>query len=312
MKILVTGGAGFIGSHLGDRLLADGHFVVCADDLSLGRKSNIAHNLKNRKFIFVKTDVSNQKKLDAVFKKYKFDCVFHLAANSDIQAGGKCPDIDFNRTFLTTYTVLEAMRRHGVKKLVFASTSAVYGEADKPLREDGRVRPVSLYGAGKLSSEAWISAFCENFDMQAWVLRFPNVVGGRATHGVIFDFINKLRKDPSRLPILGNGKQQKPYLHVSDLVDGILYVFSHAKESYNCYNIAGRGTTTVAEIARLTVAALGLKTVRFEYTGSERGWKGDVPRFKYDLSQITKLGWKSSMDSTKVVERAAKEIAAQS
>lgn len=311
MKILLTGGAGFIGSHLADRLLAGGHSVVCVDDLSLGRKSNIAHNLANKRFAFVKTDVSDLKKLSAVFKKHKFDCVFHLAANSDIQAGGKCPDIDLSRTFMTTYTVLEAMRLHGVKKLVFASTSAVYGEAEKPLREDMRTRPVSLYGAGKLSSEAWISAFCENFDMQAWVLRFPNVVGSRATHGVIFDFLRKLKKDPSRLPVLGNGKQKKPYLHVSDLVDGILFVFNHAKERYNCYNIAGRGATTVSDIAKLCVAAAGLKNVRLEYTGSDRGWKGDVPRFSYDLSAITKLGWKSSMDSTKVVERAAKEIASE-
>jgi UDP-glucose 4-epimerase len=311
VKILLTGGAGFIGSHLADRLLAGGHSVVCVDDLSLGRKSNIAHNLANKRFAFVKTDVSDLKKLSAVFKKHKFDCVFHLAANSDIQAGGKCPDIDLSRTFMTTYTVLEAMRLHGVKKLVFASTSAVYGEAEKPLREDMRTRPVSLYGAGKLSSEAWISAFCENFDMQAWVLRFPNVVGSRATHGVIFDFLRKLKKDPSRLPVLGNGKQKKPYLHVSDLVDGILFVFNHAKERYNCYNIAGRGATTVSDIAKLCVAAAGLKNVRLEYTGSDRGWKGDVPRFSYDLSAITKLGWKSSMDSTKVVERAAKEIASE-
>jgi len=312
VKILVTGGAGFIGSHLCDRLLAEGHSVICADDLSLGRKANIAHNLGNPRFVFARADVSSRRGYEGLFKGRRFDCVFHLAANSDIQAGGECPEIDLRRTFMTTFVTLELMRQYGVKRLVFASTSAIYGESDKPLNEDtGPFRPVSLYGAAKLSAESWISAFSENFGIRSWILRFPNVIGPRATHGVIFDFIGKLRANPRRLLILGNGKQCKPYLHVSDLVDAMVFVWKKAQGRVSWHNIAGSGATTVDEIARLTVAAMGLKKVKFAYTGSDRGWKGDVPRFSYDLRKIKKLGWKATMASTAAVARAAREIAGE-
>jgi len=309
MKTLLTGGAGFIGSHLADRLLAEGHCVACVDDLSLGRRENISHNFGEARFKFIKADAADACALETVFKRNRFDCVFHLAANSDIRAGGDCPDIDLNRTFLTTYRVLEAMRKYGVKKLVFASTSAVYGEGGKAFGEDsGPLSPVSLYGAGKLACEAWINAFCANFGMQSWIIRFPNVVGPRATHGALFDFTNRLRENPRKLLILGNGRQKKPYLHVRDPVDGILFVFKRAKARINVYNAAGEGVTTVDEIARAAVSAAGLKNVRFSYPGGSRGWKGDVPRFRYDISKITRLGWKASMSSAAAVRAAAREL----
>jgi len=310
MKILVTGGAGFIGSHLIDRLIADGHFIVCADDLSLGRKANIAHNLGNKRFVFAKADVSNPAALSRLFSKYKFDCVFHLAANSDIQAGIKDPGIDMRRTMSTTTAVLETMRENGVKRLVFASTSAVYGNVSKPMGEtDGPLEPISHYGAAKLASEAWVCSYCANYGIQSWIVRFPNVVGARATHGAIFDFINKLRKDPRKLLILGDGKQCKPYLHVGDVVGGIVFVWKNAKKPFNLYNLAGKGATTVDELARFSVEALGLKNVKFSYTGGKCGWKGDVPKFAYNISRITKLGWKAALDSNSAALKAAQEIA---
>ncbi|MFA5162193.1 MAG: NAD-dependent epimerase/dehydratase family protein [Elusimicrobiales bacterium] len=310
MKILVTGGAGFIGSHVSDRLLEAGHSVVCADDLSLGRKTNIAACLGNARFEFVKADVSRPAALRRIFAAHKFGCVFHLAANSDIQAGIKDPGIDMRRTFATTSALLEAMRARGVKQLVFASTSAVYGEADRPMAEDcGPLVPVSHYGAAKLASEAWISSYCANCGIKSWIVRFPNVVGARATHGVIFDFVNRLRGNPRRLLILGDGKQRKPYLHVSDVVSGMIFVWKNAKENFNLYNLAGSGATTVDKIARFTAAAMKLGGVKFSYTGGARGWQGDVPRFDYDTAKLRRLGWKAALDSDSAVRLAACEIA---
>jgi len=307
MNILITGGAGFIGSHVADRLLAQGHFVVCADNLSLGKIANIAHHKNNPRFRFIKLDAADLKQLRAVFKRYRFGCVFHLAANSDIQAGAKYLDVDFKNTLLTTFTTLRCMKEFGVKQLVFASSSAVYGELDKPLKEEtGPLFPISYYGAAKLASEGFISAFCENCGIKAWIIRFPNVVGERTTHGVILDFINRLKKNPKELLILGDGSQKKPYLYVQDLVEAILFVWKKAQGKVNCLNAGVSSASRVSTIARIVVEEMGLKKVKFKYTGGDRGWVGDVPRFSYSLSKIHSLGWKASRTSDEAVRLAAR------
>jgi UDP-glucose 4-epimerase len=311
MKILVTGGAGFIGSHLIDALLTDHHEVVCIDDLSLGTLDNLRHLSSNSHFRFEKLDLNQEEKLMAIFLLENFEVVFHMAANSDIQSGAKSPIIDLNKTFLTTFHVLECMRKAQVKKLVFASTSAIYGELKTPLHESiGPLFPISLYGAAKLSSEAFLSAYGENFGIQNWIFRFPNVIGFRSTHGAMFDFMNRLKKNPLELAILGDGTQSKPYLYVEDLVEGILFGWKKAKERLNCFNLGVSSTTKVSEIAEIVVGELGLSGVKFQYSGGDRGWVGDVPQFEYDLSKINALGWTAKHTSNEAVRLAVKaEIA---
>jgi len=307
MHILVVGGAGFIGSHLIDELIELGHNVVCVDDLSVGRKEFIKQHINRHTFDFVKSDATDMDGLNNVFSSHSFDCVFHMAANSDIQAGLINMQIDLQRTFMTTYNILVCMGKNNVKNIVFASSSAIYGELSDNLHEDsGPLFPISFYGAAKLASEAYISAACVNFNIKSWIIRFPNVVGKRMTHGVIFDFINKLRNNPKELVILGNGEQRKHYLYVNDMVDAILCAWKNSDEMVNCFNVAAESTTTVTRIAEIVVKEMGLSNVNFNYTGGDRGWTGDVPRFKYDISRILKLGWRPSCTSDEAVRKAVR------
>ncbi|MGC9219615.1 MAG: NAD-dependent epimerase/dehydratase family protein [Athalassotoga sp.] len=308
-KILITGGAGFIGSHLCDLLIEKGHKVVAIDNLSLGREENISHLLKNKNFEFIKADLLNFENVKDTFEKYKFEAVFHLAANSDIQNSAKNPKIDLDNTFMTTWNTLECCRLFGVKEFVFASTSAIYGESDKRLNEDfGPLFPVSYYGAGKLASEAFISSYSYMNNIQSWIVRFPNVVGERTTHGVIHDFIAKLRNNPSELEILGNGKQRKPYIYVKDLVEAIFFIYENSKDRLNYFNVGVEDQTTVDEIAQIICEEMGLRNVKFKYTGGNVGWKGDIPEFKYDLSKIHSLGWKANYLSNEAVKIAVRRI----
>ncbi|MGL4388947.1 MAG: SDR family NAD(P)-dependent oxidoreductase [Brevinema sp.] len=309
MNILVTGGAGFIGSHLVDTLLKEGHTVVVLDDLSLGREENLVLATQNKNFIFFKEDILDSEKLHDIFNKHKFDIVFHMAANSDIAISHKNPDVDFNKTLMTTYNILKAMEDHEVYKIVFASTSAIYGntlgrnadEAFAPLF------PISHYGAAKLASEAFISSFGENYNIQSWIVRFPNVVGDRATHGVLFDFINRLKKDPSKLNVLGNGTQFKPYLYVKDLVDAMIYIWKNSNDKVNFFNVGVDSQTTVREIAEITIEEMGL-SCPINYQDSNRGWIGDVPKFSYNLDKIHQLGWKAKKSSNDAVRKAIQYI----
>lgn len=304
MKILVTGGAGFIGSHLDDALIVRGHNITVVDNLVLGRKENIEHLIGNPNFRFIEADLLDMDKMRAFFSECKFDMVYHLAANSDIQKGGKDPMVDYNLTFNTTFNVLQLLKEFGIKKFFFASTSAIYGETYDVLNEDyGPLKPVSNYGAGKLASEAFISAFSSTYGIQTWITRFPNVVGERFTHGVIYDFIKKLRNNPDELEVLGNGEQCKPYVYVKDLVEAILYVIDHAEEKYNVYMIGSDSRTKVKEIAAMVIEEMGLNA-KIRYTGGDRGWVGDVPEFCYDLTKINKLGWTAPHNSNESVRLA--------
>lgn len=304
MNILVTGGAGFIGSHLCDTLIARGHQITVVDNLVLGRKENIRHLTVCPQFKFVEADILDAEAMHQVFEDGKFEMVYHLAANSDIQKGGKDPMVDYQLTFNTTFQILQLMKEFGVKKFFFASTSAIYGETYDVLNEDyGPLKPVSNYGAGKLASEAFISAFSSTYGIQTWITRFPNVVGERFTHGVIYDFIHKLQKNPDELEVLGNGEQCKPYVYVKDLVDGILYVIDHANESYNVYMLGSDTRTKVKEIAAMVIDEMGLNA-KIRYTGGDRGWVGDVPEFRYDLTKVNTLGWVAPHNSNDSVRLA--------
>lgn len=308
MSVLVTGGAGFIGSHLVDALLARDHKVVVVDNLSLGRLDNIKHNFKSDGFNFHKIDLLEWEELVSVCEKYNFRTIFHMAANSDIARSYNDPDIDLKNTFMTTYNVLKAMKRFHIRELVFASTSAIYGETKSKIREDyGPLFPLSHYGAAKLASEAFISSFAENYGFRAWIIRFPNVVGERATHGVIFDFINKLNANPKKLEILGDGNQNKPYLYVKDLVEAIIYVWENSGEKINYFNVGVDSRTTVKTIAHILCEEMGLSP-QFTYTGGDRGWIGDVPEFNYSLDKIHSLGWKAKRSSDDAIRTAIRAI----
>ena len=309
MNILVAGGAGFIGSHLIDSLLAEGHTVVCADKLIMG-KQNIAHLEGNSSFKFYDYELADQELVDKIFAENKIDVVYHLAANSDIQKGGREPSIDFNDTFLTTRALLEGMRKADVKKMFFASTSAVYGEMlDVELTETtGGLMPVSYYGGAKLASEAIISSYVSMCDMSVVIFRFPNVIGPRLTHGVIFDFIKKLQKNPHELEILGDGTQCKPYIYVHDLVEAIVMLTRKFAPGELVYNLSINSEgTTVTKIAEIVVEELGLENVQFAYTGGDRGWKGDVPRFKYDISKVLSTGWMPRHTSDEAVRQTVRD-----
>jgi UDP-glucose 4-epimerase len=301
MKLLVTGGAGFVGSRAVGRLLGLGHEVCAVDDLSLGREDNLAGASKLGPFELVKMDVCTPELL-GLFTRVKPDRVFHLAANSDISRGSREPRTDLDRTFLSTYHVLDAMRRTGVRELVFASTSAIYGDAPLDLPEThGPLEPISLYGAAKLASEAYVSAYAHLYGISAWVFRFPNVVGPNLTHGAIFDFVQRLSRDKTRLDVLGNGTQNKPYLDVDDLLDAILLALEKPAAPVATYNVAGEGMTSVRAIAEAVRDALGFPEATIAYGKESRGWPGDVPSFSYDTSKIRALGWKPRRTSDEAV-----------
>ncbi len=311
MRILITGGAGFIGSHLCDRLLARGDEVCCVDNLWLGRRRNIAHLSNTPRFRFVEADVLDETALGGLFAEGHFDAVFHLAANSDISAGSKDVELDLKLNQLTTIAVLKAMKAHGVGRLFFASTSAIFGETDALIGEDhAPLQPISFYGASKLGAEAYVSVYAHTFGIRSVVLRFPNVVGERATHGVIFDFLRKLEADRSQLEVLGDGNQSKPYLYVGDLVDAIMVAWDKAEGPLAVFHAAGIGQTSVREIAEIVVAAAGDKRTKIVFTGGDRGWPGDVPRFRYDISRLQALGWAPQRHSTDAVRHAVARILA--
>lgn len=313
MNTMVIGGAGFIGSHLCDALLADGHQVTCIDNFSLGTKENISHLQGKEKFILYEADAADRDLLDEIFAKTEPEIVYHLAANSDIQASAVNPDVEYRNTYTTTYNVLYCMRKCGVKRLFFASTSAVYGDKRDVLLDENtpNLSPISYYGAAKLGSEALISAFTYMNDMRSLVFRFPNVIGPRLTHGVIFDFIRKLQKDDSQLEILGDGRQTKPYIYVTDLVNAIVRFSVSEIEKINgvsLYNLGVEGESSVTGIADILCEEMGLKGVKYRYTGGEGGWKGDVPRFRYCIDKIHKEGWKAEYTSDEAVRKTIQNV----
>jgi len=306
--ILVTGGAGFIGNHLCEELLSLGYQVVVYDNLSLGSERNITRLFENKNFSFVKGDILNLNEFKNIFNDYHFDTIFHLAANSDIASSSKSPQIDLLNTFQTTVAVLEQARINGVKEIFFSSTGAIYGDTNLAVSEDtGPLIPISHYGAAKLASEGYLSAYSHNYGIKVWITRFPNVVGEYATHGAIYDFIKKLKNNPDELEVLGNGEQIKPYIYVKEIVEAILFVWKNASEEFNVYNIGVNSRTKVSEIAQMVVESMMLPA-KIKYTGGSRGWVGDVSEFKYDFSKLKTLGWEPKLSSNEAVKTAVERI----
>jgi UDP-glucose 4-epimerase len=317
---IVAGGAGFVGTNLLARLLSENRSVVVIDNMSRGSeklvKSSAAGN-DPRVQVF-RADCSIADEVSEVFERAaqsgEVDEVWHLAANSDIPAGVADADVDLKDTFLTTHGLLKSMKHHGVGRLHFASSSAIYGDlGETTLREDiGPLLPISNYGAMKLASEALISAAAESYLSQANIFRFPNVVGVPATHGVILDFVKKLIADPDQLSVLGDGTQQKSYLHVSDLIDAMLLVrgrmATHRVELINIGPV-DEGVT-VRHIAQSVVARVS-PGAQIVYGVGNKGWIGDVPKFNYSTAKLQGYGWTPRLGSAAAVERAVDEVASQ-
>ena len=316
-KILITGGAGFIGSNVCQTLLKDQPFpvehIAVVDNLSLGKKEFLREFIDNGQVTLYEQDLLHFDELLPIFEQHHPALVWHLAANSDIQYSAIHTDWDLKQGTLATYNVLECMRRCGAKKLIFSSSSAIYGETKvMPTPEDiGPLFPISYYGAAKLAGEGLVSAFCHNAGFQAWMFRFANIVGRNGTHGVIVDFIKKLRQDPAALAIFGDGEQAKPYLHVADCVAGMLFGYMRAADQVNYFNLGCPGATSVKDITQIVMRQLGLSNVKISYTGGARGWPGDVPQVRMDTQKMEQLGWRASGTSTEAVERATADLAAQ-
>lgn len=314
MVHLVTGGAGFIGSRLVESLLSRGQEVVAVDNLTRGKLTYLERPLHNARFEFVKADCSNIEEFQIAIERSlsgrRASAIWHMAANSDIPAGVADARIDLRDTFMTTFNSLLVMQRFRIPNFHFASSSAIYGDwGDAEISEEtAPYRPISNYGAMKLASEAQIFASIESFGERASIFRFPNVVGAPATHGVIFDFVGKLRIDPRRLDVLGNGTQQKAYLHVSDLIDAMLFISERSKEKVAVLNIgpndAGVSVRSIAEM----VCEIVSPAARISYGREDRGWVGDVPRFRYSTRRLAALGWQPSMNSEAAVRAAIGEI----
>jgi UDP-glucose 4-epimerase len=316
LHAIVTGAAGFIGSHVVDRLLQNGIRVTGIDNLVLGKKSNLTKALGHPYFRLLEIDLTQYTASVAMLRKVAshepVEIVWHLAANSDISVGVSNPRIDLNATFMTTFNILEIMRELNIRNIALASSSAVYGDHQRVLTEDtGPLFPISNYGAMKLASEASVSAAVESFLDQAWIFRFPNVVGARATHGVIHDFIRKLQANPEKLEILGDGTQRKEYLHVSELLDAMFFIIENGSERLNYFNIGANDSgATVTFIAETVIAAIAPGAQK-HYTGGEKGWLGDVPRFNYSIKKLLRLGWCPRLTSEQAVIRAVQDLLAE-
>lgn len=311
MHILITGGAGFIASNLTERLLKEGHNILSVDNFLLGKREYVEVFEGNHNFEFKEIDILNQKATTPLFDG--IDLVFHLSANSDIFEGARYTDRDLKIGTLATYNVLESMRLNGVRNIIFASTSAVYGVSNQvPTKEDyGPLFPISFYGASKVACETLISAFCHNFNMKSWIFRFANVIGKNPTHGIVFDLIRKLKNNNSELEVLGDGKQSKPYLHVSDIIDGMLFDFLNSHEEINYFNLACDGAASVAFIVNTLLEKLEMKNTKIHYTGKKQGWKGDVPYVRLSVEKMKALGWVSHFNSEEAILKGIDEIISQ-
>jgi UDP-glucose 4-epimerase len=290
MHVFLTGGAGFIGSNLCDRLLADGHRVTVYDNLSTGFPAFLEEARRHAGFRMVEADVLDLPALTAAMAGCDF--VYHLAANADVRFGTEHPRKDLEQNTIATFNMLEAMRANGVRKIAFSSTGSIYGEAAVfPTPEDAPF-PVqtSLYGASKLAGEGLISAYCEGFGFQGWIFRFVSVLGERYTHGHIFDFYRKLLADPDELHVLGNGRQRKSYMYVQDCIDAMFLAVEKAQDKVNVLNLGADEYIEVNQSIAWITAHLGLSP-RLTYAGGERGWIGDNPFIFLDTSRIRGLGW---------------------
>ncbi|MEZ3163481.1 NAD-dependent epimerase/dehydratase family protein [Halorubrum sp. RMP-47] len=298
--VLVTGGAGLVGSHLVAALLDRGATVRVADDLSKGTRDRVPDGAA-----FIEADMTDA---DDVARAVTddLDVIFHFAAYTDTNYDDDHTLFEENTEM--TYNVLERMREVGVDRFAFTSSSTVYGEAPRPTPEDhAPLEPISIYGSAKLADEALISTFAHSYGVRSWVFRFANIVGPRQRGNVIPDFIEKLDDDPTELEILGDGRQEKSYMHVSECVDAIQHVVEGADDPYNVYNLGTQTTTAVTDIADIVSEELGVDP-EYAYTGGDRGWTGDVPKMRLSIAKLADLGWEPSIESDEAVRRAARQL----
>jgi UDP-glucose 4-epimerase len=304
-RYFVTGGAGFIGAHLVNHLLdATPSAVTVFDNFCTGRRWAFFGRIDDPRLTIVEADARDQAALVEAMGGH--DVVYHLAANSDIARAAAEPEVDFENGTLPAHNVLEAMRRTGVKRILFTSGSGVYGEVPPvPIPEEyPRMIPISTYGACKLAGEAMIAAYSHLFEITGTVFRFANVVGPHQTHGVAHDFIRRLASDPTRLKIFGDGRQTKPYIHVEDVLAAFRLMERAQPGGYDVFNVGTEDTLTVREIADIIVERMGLSGVRYEFTGGARGWKADVPVYKLDTRKVRSRGWSSRRNSREAVTAA--------
>jgi len=307
-RYIIVGGAGFIGSHFVDALLGDPstEAVTVYDNFSSGQDWHLTHHSGDQRLTTIRADVHQQDCLGDAVSGH--DVVIQLAANPDIAAAVTDPDIDFREGTVLVRNVLEAMRKSTCRKLLYASGSGVYGDfGDTEVVEDqGGMRPISTYGASKYASEHLISAYCHMFEFSASCFRFGNVVGPRQTHGVGYDFLRKLKVDPCKLAILGDGQQSKSYIHVSDTVAAVLHVLRHSQDAFDVFNVATGDYITVTEIADLAADCAGLNTrnIDYVYSGGDRGWKGDIPVVRLNTDRIRKLGWRNRYNSSEALRHS--------
>lgn len=314
LAILLTGNAGFIGTNLTRYFLNKKKIVIGIDNLKLGKKKNIKIFFKNKKFIFKKLDLSNLKELNNIIRKlskiYKIETIWHLAANSEIKDGFNNLNNDYKNTFLTTYNLIKIAKRYKIENFAFASSSAVYGDLGNIKLEEtsGPLLPISAYGAMKLASEGIISAAKENFLKKAFIFRFPNVVGTPPTHGIIFDFIKKLKKNPNKLNVLGNGSQKKIYMHVEDLINCMIFIFEKSKDKLSLFNIGPEDSGVTVNFISREVTKRFKKDIKIIYEKKLKGWSGDVPKFKYSTQKIKKLGLSIKKTSKIAIQEAVNNL----
>jgi UDP-glucose 4-epimerase len=304
-KHFITGGAGFIGSHLSETLLVKGNEVTVYDNLVSGSKENIKHLEGKKGFQFIQDDMLNPEKLNEAMKGH--DVVWHLGANTDIPKGNKVTDLDLKNCTAATRNVLEGMRVNGINQVLFSSSACVYGDAPPVALSEtfGPLLPINLYGAGKLACEGLMSSYSHLFNIKVCMFRFANVVGARMGHGVIYDFIQKLKKNPQKLEILGDGHQEKPFFLVEDCISGMETAFQKSTKQCDVFNLGTETFSVVTRIAEIVCEEMGLKNVKFIYTGGKRGWPGDAPLVHFNIDKIKKMGWQASHTSDEAVRIAA-------
>lgn len=312
-KILVTGGAGFIGSHLTEKLIANDEDVLVLDNLSTGKKSNLSSCIDKKNFRLIIEDLENQKQIPNYIKD--IDTIFHMAADPEVRTGFTEPQLAYKQNIKNTYQLLENVRKSNVKQLIFASSSVVYGEPTIiPTPETyGPLLPISIYGGTKLACEGLISSYCKNYGIKGTIIRFANVVGSRARHGVIWDFIQKLKKNNKELTVLGNGKQTKSYIHVKDCVEGLLFSLKNTK-NLEVFNLGNFDKINVLDIASIVSKTMDFKTAKIITSGGTqdgRGWIGDVKEMNLDITKITNLGWKPKINSRSAIEKAVIELVSE-
>jgi UDP-glucose 4-epimerase len=309
LRVLVTGGAGFIGSHVVDRLVNEGFWVRVIDNLSSGRLVNIKRHIDSSAIELVVGDLKDPEVALRVVDGV--DTVFHYAANPEVRVSTVNPEVHFNENIVATFNLLEAMRRRNVRELVFASSSSVYGEPlEIPVGEDAPVKPVSIYGASKASCENLIHAYAKLYGFKAIALRYANVAGSRLRHGVIWDFIVKLRRNPLELEILGDGEQVRSYIYIDDAVEATMTAWRKTSSYFEVYNIASEDWITINELADIVIEAMGLKSVEKKYKPILHGvgWLGDVKKIALRIDKIKRQGFKPSMNSRESVKHTVMNI----